>query len=134
MGEVPLPHPPLRDQAVYLRTWRRSDVPAIVAACQDPEISCFSPVIPRPYTEQDALTWLEGQEPMRLAGDGLDLAVVHAESNELLGAVGIGGVSMLQTAAIGYWLGVSPSAAASAGKDSCDRTCSFTTADCAATP
>jgi len=80
-------------------------VSAVVAACQDPAISRWSPVIPRPYQERDAQTWLEQQEPARLAGAGLDLAVVRAGAGDLLGAISLGSISIAQgTASIGYWL------------------------------
>lgn len=100
-----MPDPVLRTGLVLLRPWTRDDVPAIVTACQDPAIARFSPVIPFPYAESDASAWLESQEPMRLAGEGLDLAVVHRESGSVLGAIGLGNVSTtLRSASIGYWL------------------------------
>ncbi len=105
MSELPLPDPELADAHVRLRTWRREDVPAIVAACRDPAIARFSPAIPFPYSDSDALGWLEFQEPTRLAGEGLDLAVVAVDGNALLGSIGLTGVSALRnTAAVGYWL------------------------------
>ena len=88
MAELPFPDPPLRAGGLRLRPWRRADIAAIVAACQDPAISRYSPNIPRPYSEADALGWLEGQEPSRLAGAGLELAVAEAESGVVLGAIG----------------------------------------------
>src|SRR6188472_4290331 len=36
--EVRPPRPPLRDDAIVLRTWTIADVPAVAAACRDPEI------------------------------------------------------------------------------------------------
>jgi RimJ/RimL family protein N-acetyltransferase/diadenosine tetraphosphate (Ap4A) HIT family hydrolase len=103
--ELPFPDPPLRSDDVLLRPWRRADVPAVVAACQDPAISRWSPTIPRPYTDSDALAWLAGQEPARQGGECLDLAVVHATSGQLLGAIGMGNVQIAGgTASIGYWL------------------------------
>ena len=103
--ELPFPNPQLRDGSVLLRPWSRDDVPAIVAACQDPAIARFSPVIPFPYQESDALGWLEDQEPTRSAGEGLDLAVVHAVRGTVLGAIGIANLSTtLLSASIGYWL------------------------------
>lgn len=105
MPEVPLPDPQLESGSVLLRPWAIDDVPAIVAACRDGSIARWSPVIPFPYVESDALEWLEGQEPMRVRGDGLDLAVVHSETGAVLGAIGLGTVSMTQlSAAVGYWL------------------------------
>lgn|ERR1022692_933211 len=103
--ELPFPDPLLQVNAVLLRPWNKTDVPSIVTACQDPTISRWSPAIPYPYSEDDALGWLEQQEPARLAGASLDLAVVHATSDEVLGAIGLGSVKIAQgTASIGYWL------------------------------
>lgn len=105
MPALPVPDPDLRAGGVVLRRWRSEDVPAIVAACADPEVSRFSPVIPFPYSERDALGWLQIQEPMRLDGEGLDLAVVDVESDAVLGAIGMGNVSwMRRSTEIGYWL------------------------------
>jgi RimJ/RimL family protein N-acetyltransferase len=105
MGELPFPDPQLEADSVRLRAWSQADVPAIVAACQDPSIARWSPVIPFPYGAGDAAAWLAGQEPARLAGEALDLAVVAAETGSVLGSVGINGASpMLRNAAIGYWL------------------------------
>lgn len=103
--ELPLPDPPLRGASIWLRPWGRQDVPAIVAACADPSISRWSPNIPFPYSDNDALKWLDSQEPRQLAGDGFELAVVQSESAEVLGAIDIGNVNaMLHTASVGYWL------------------------------
>jgi RimJ/RimL family protein N-acetyltransferase len=103
--ELPFPDPPLQVDAVLLRPWSGTDVRAIVAACQDPAISRWSPTIPYPYTEDDACGWLEQQEPARLGGESLCLAVVHATSDEVVGAIDLASVNIEQgTASIGYWL------------------------------
>jgi RimJ/RimL family protein N-acetyltransferase len=102
--ELPFPEPPLQGD-VQLRPWSRTDVPAIVAACQDPAISRWSPTIPYPYTNRDALEWLEQQEPARLAGKGLVFAIVHPTSKEMLGSISMEAVGIGHGAAnIGYWL------------------------------
>jgi RimJ/RimL family protein N-acetyltransferase len=105
VAELPFPDPPLQAAGVLLRAWSDADVPAVVAACQDRSIAEWSPVIPFPYTEQDAVEWLRAQEPMRLAGSGLDLAVARARTGAVLGAIGLGNVNAtLLSAEIGYWL------------------------------
>jgi RimJ/RimL family protein N-acetyltransferase len=105
MGELPLPDPQLQADSVRLRAWSQADVPAIVAACQDLSIARWSPVIPHPYGTGDAVAWLAGQEPARLAGEGLDLAVVASETGSILGSIGLTNAStILRRAAIGYWL------------------------------
>ncbi|MBV9816890.1 MAG: GNAT family N-acetyltransferase [Solirubrobacterales bacterium] len=79
-------------------------MPFVVAACQDPEVSRYSPVIPFPYTESDAVGWLASQEPARLAGNALELAVVRQQTGERLGAIGVQINVLLRSAEIGYWL------------------------------
>jgi RimJ/RimL family protein N-acetyltransferase len=60
----------LGDETLVLRTWRETDAPAVYAACQDPEIQRWIPVIPRPYTEADARAFVTdelGLGPNRFA-------------------------------------------------------------------
>jgi [ribosomal protein S5]-alanine N-acetyltransferase len=103
--ELRFPAPPLTEGAVVLRPWTPDDVPFVVQACQDPLISRNSPNIPFPYAEADAVGWFKSHEPNRLAGRALNLAVVHAETGNQLGAIRIGELDMTQlTASIGYWL------------------------------
>jgi RimJ/RimL family protein N-acetyltransferase len=105
MPELHYPDPPLAEDGTVLRPWTLDDMSFVVQSCQDPVISQYSPGIPFPYTEADALEWLQSHEPARLSGRHLDLAVVRAGSGAQLGAIGLGNVdSMMLTASIGYWL------------------------------
>jgi RimJ/RimL family protein N-acetyltransferase len=52
----------LRDGPLTLRPWREEDVPAIHAACQDPEILRWLPLIPRPYTLAHARAFVAGAD------------------------------------------------------------------------
>ena len=85
----------LEDEMVLLRPYELGDVPAIVAACQDPEIPRWTSV-PSPYTEADALEWLESDEEETFA-------IVDRSTGELLGSIGVrylgGG-----TGETGYWV------------------------------
>ena len=51
--ELTQPEPPLQDEVVVLRAWEEADIPAIVAACQDPETARWT-TIPVPYGVDDA--------------------------------------------------------------------------------
>lgn len=86
MAELPLPDPPLRSDSLALRAWTATDVPALVAACQDPLIARFAAAVPSPYDEADARAWLASQDPARHAGSRVELAVVSVESGDLLGS------------------------------------------------
>jgi len=105
MSELAYPDPPLRAQAILLRPWTTTDVPAVVAACQDPTIPAYIPHIPSPYSEADARSWLASREPNRLAGSRLELAIADPADELLLGAIGAANIDMTQlTASVGYWL------------------------------
>ena len=84
----------LRDGDLVLRPFSLDDVPAITRACQDPEILRWIPVIPRPYTDEDARTFVTADDL------GHQFAIV--ESGELIGSIGLR-VNRFETGHIGYW-------------------------------
>jgi RimJ/RimL family protein N-acetyltransferase len=91
-----LPEPPLSDGFVKLRAWSEDDVPAIVAALEDPEISRWIDRIPFPYTESDARSFV--------AGDG-GFAIVDGSTGAVLGASGVSWADAGQGGAtVGYWV------------------------------
>jgi len=95
------PDPPLADGHVALRPWTFDDVPDIVRCCNDELVARFIPVIPVPYTEEDARAWVE----RTVAHDELNLAITDAASGAVIGAVGVGRKADDQAIAeIGYWL------------------------------
>jgi RimJ/RimL family protein N-acetyltransferase len=104
MAEIPFPEPPLQRGRVLLRPWTRADVPWIAAVCDDLTISGWSPTMPHPYAESDALEWLETQEPDRRAGRAIHFAVADA-SGRASGAISVNAIDPAQsTASVGYWL------------------------------
>lgn len=98
------PDPQLRSGGIALRPWRESDLGAVVVACSDPAVARFIPTIPSPYTEEDARSWLESQEPERLAGRSLEMAIGDAASDEVLGAIAAKVNPLMLSASVGYWL------------------------------
>jgi [ribosomal protein S5]-alanine N-acetyltransferase len=85
----------LEDGEIALRPFTEADVPAITAACQDPEIPRWT-TVPSPYREEDALAFVRGP------GNEQSFAVVDAETDELLGSVGFG-LDDHGRATFGYW-------------------------------
>jgi RimJ/RimL family protein N-acetyltransferase len=83
----------LEDDAIALRDRTEADVPAISAACQDPEIARWTQV-PSPYTEDDARAFVADFPNARL--------IVDVETNELLGSIGWRWVD--QNVQVGYWV------------------------------
>jgi RimJ/RimL family protein N-acetyltransferase len=87
----------LRDGDILLRPWTLDDVPAIVAACNDGEIQHWIPVIPRPYTEADALAFVQGDVP----GIGTHQFAITA-NGRVVGSIGMK-VNEMGSGHIGYW-------------------------------
>jgi len=100
VSRPPFPRPaePLTDGVVTLREWRRSDLPSIVRICQDPQISRFTRV-PSPYTEDDAVVFLERHSQAELG-----FAIVDAaDEDEILGAIGLRDDGE-ERGELGYWV------------------------------
>ena len=93
--------PTLSDGDVTVRGLRESDVPAIVAACQDPEIPRWTRV-PSPYTREDAERFLAIAATEAAAGDGIALAVADG-GDRLVGTVGLMELHRPGCGEIGYW-------------------------------
>jgi len=88
----------LRDGDLILRPWAEDDVEAIVGAINDPEIAYWIPLIPRPYTEEDAREFFRGD----VAPDDYRLAVTR--SGDVVGGIGMGVNSHQYRGTIGYWV------------------------------
>jgi RimJ/RimL family protein N-acetyltransferase len=102
MPPIPIPNPPLTNGEIVLRPWNRRDVPAVAAACQDPEIPRWT-VVPYDYTERHARDFIDATAGDIAAGRGLDLAIVDT-GDRLLGALGMSNFDWPQLKAeIGYW-------------------------------
>jgi RimJ/RimL family protein N-acetyltransferase len=101
--ELRPPDPPLRDGDVALRPWTEEDVPALVAACADPEIPRWIPFIPSPYGEEDAREFVAGSRERWDAAAGASFAIVDVSTGTLLGSIGMG-LRPMATGHIGYWV------------------------------
>lgn len=88
-----------------LRPWRESDVPAIVEACQDPEIPRWTSV-PADYGESDARAYMLSRYDAILNATGAPFAIVSAtDPEELLGSISLFRFSWLNLRGeVGYWL------------------------------
>lgn len=88
----------LRDGDVQLRAWTLDDVPALVAACNDDEIQRWLPMIPSPYTEDDARAFVGGKVP-----DAGRHQFAVTESGRVVGAIGLDVTESIRQGTIGYW-------------------------------
>ena len=102
-GVLRYPDPPPGDGVITLRPKGRGDVDALVAACQDPEISRWTRV-PQPYGPEDALGWIAGSDLELAAGRAIHWIAVDSE-DRLLASVSVMEIDReAGTGEIGYWV------------------------------
>jgi RimJ/RimL family protein N-acetyltransferase len=95
-----LPLMEIRTERLILRRPRLADLPAVVAACQDPDISRFIPFVPVPYGEDDGRAFLASVESAWEESDERTFAIC-GEDDVLIGAVT---VRLREEGTVGYWL------------------------------
>lgn len=89
---------------LHLRPYADSDIDAVCAACQDPEIQRWT-TVPVPYTRAHAQGYVTANtvEGWR-AGTGNSFAVLDAVSGELLASIGLVSLNPeTKIAEVGYW-------------------------------
>jgi RimJ/RimL family protein N-acetyltransferase len=101
--ELRSPDPPLQDDVVLLRPPDPADIPAITAACQDPEVPRWT-LVPTPYSEDDAREFVERSrqawsDPEARHGT---LVVTERSAGELAGTMSLW-VVRPGVGELGYW-------------------------------
>jgi RimJ/RimL family protein N-acetyltransferase len=91
----------LRDGELLLRPPAEADIPAVVAACSDPEITRFIPFMPSPYSDDDARRWLAAVLEAWQTTPERTFAILDEESQVFLGVVT---VRLVEEGTVGYWL------------------------------
>jgi RimJ/RimL family protein N-acetyltransferase len=90
---------------VVLRAYRHDDTEDVAAGCDDPLTQRFLPLLPSPYTRQDALWWIEEGAPGTAATGGLHLAIADPDTDRLLGGVGLRRATIESgVGEVGYWV------------------------------
>jgi RimJ/RimL family protein N-acetyltransferase len=104
--KIVLPAEALVEGPTALRPWRDSDLAAVVAACQDPEIPRWT-MVPEPYGEADAREYLQIRYDWLHSGISAPFAIVDAaDLDRLLGSVALMNFNWdHRRAEVGYWLG-----------------------------
>ena len=96
----------LRTPRLLLRSLDRADVPNMVRLAGIQEIAATTLNIPHPYTEEDALRFLETANQDFRRGHSVTFAISILPERELCGAVGLTISDTHKHAELGYWIGV----------------------------
>jgi RimJ/RimL family protein N-acetyltransferase len=93
----------IRTERLVLRRPRLDDVPAIVLACQDPDVPRFMPEVSTPYGEQDARRFLASVDRAWRESDERTFAIAGGD-DVYLGSVS---VALREGGNVGYMLSAS---------------------------
>jgi RimJ/RimL family protein N-acetyltransferase len=100
-----LDQPVLEGPGIRLRPFQESDAARVVEACRDERTRRWLAELPSPYTEDDALAFIRGRTGLRATGNGISWAIADAETDLLIGTVGIFDLaSDLAFGEVGYWV------------------------------
>ncbi|HEX8766728.1 MAG TPA: GNAT family N-acetyltransferase, partial [Jatrophihabitans sp.] len=96
----------LHSGRLTLRPWQPDDAAAVQAVMTDQRMRQYLPVLPWPYTAEDAHSFVTGHgQSGRAAGSRLDCAVAENTSGRLVGSATLQlPVAGLDSAEIGYWV------------------------------
>jgi RimJ/RimL family protein N-acetyltransferase len=98
-----IPDPPeLSDGQVLLRSWTYCDLPCIEEASRDPVIPVGT-TVPRPFSKEAGLAFLERQWQRSASGEGLSLAMTEEGTDTAIGLVCLLHRQQPGVVGVGYW-------------------------------
>ncbi|WP_055483467.1 GNAT family N-acetyltransferase [Sphaerimonospora mesophila] len=89
---------------VVLRLPVEADADAVTRACSDPAIARFIPLVPSPYTPNDALEWITVVTPDTWKAGGANFVIADRVTGEMLGVIGLQPADRYGNGEVGYWL------------------------------
>jgi RimJ/RimL family protein N-acetyltransferase len=102
---IVLPREPLQDGDLRLREWTDADIPAVAAACREPEIARWLDQVPQPYTERDAREYIASTRRGWRDGTISTFAIADRTTDEPLGSISIHWLDPEQAIGeVGYWV------------------------------
>lgn len=96
--------PTLETNRLLLTELQSQDIPRIVEYASDQEITQFTLNIPHPYTEQDAIFWLNQSYQGFKDGHLIVFAIRLKPHLEFIGGIGLTMAELYHRAEIGYWV------------------------------
>jgi RimJ/RimL family protein N-acetyltransferase len=97
--------PTLLTPRLRLRGLTRADAPAMVALAGEKAVAEMTRLLPHPYLPEHAEQFLEMVEKQAAKGDLPPWAIALAESDVLIGTIGLRVALADRSAELGYWLG-----------------------------
>jgi ribosomal-protein-alanine N-acetyltransferase len=97
--------PTLETERLVLRPFSLSDAPRVQLLAGDRAVAATTKVIPHPYEDGMAETWISSHQERFDRGEDTVFAIVLKPSGELIGAIGLALKLNQENAEMGYWIG-----------------------------
>lgn len=96
----------LKTDRLILRPFYRDDIPQLLPLIGVREVAATTLRIPHPYTEEDALKFLEYSAAVWQKQEGASFGVFLREGERVCGGIGLASNLEHNRAELGYWIGV----------------------------
>lgn len=98
-------YPQLNTERLVLRAFTLQDAERVQQLAGSRAVAETTLNIPHPYESGMAEAWISTHEASFVEGGGVVFAMVLAETNELIGAIGLTITQRFNHAELGYWVG-----------------------------
>lgn len=98
-------YPQIKTDRLILRGFKLSDASQVQELAGDTKIAEMTLAVPHPYETGMAETWISTHLSDLEKGTGVVFALVHQESDQLIGAMGLVINKTFHRAELGYWIG-----------------------------
>lgn len=96
--------PKIETKKLFLTELKAEDIPEIVKYASNKNISNFTQNIPFPYSEKDAVFWINMANQGFENGHQYTFAIRTKERNNFIGGIGLNIERKYKRAEIGYWI------------------------------
>jgi RimJ/RimL family protein N-acetyltransferase len=96
----------LNTTRLRLRPLYRDDIPQLLPLIGAREVAATTLRIPHPYTEEDALKFLEYSDSVWQKQEGASFGIFIREGERLCGGIGLAAHLEHNRAELGYWIGI----------------------------
>lgn len=95
----------IKTERLILRLFQTSDVAKVTTLCNNYNIYKNTLYLPYPYSQNDALSWIENHYDNFIQEKSYEFAVTDKETNEVYGAIALSNNKRNNQGELAYWVG-----------------------------
>ncbi|MBS3972887.1 MAG: GNAT family N-acetyltransferase [Erysipelotrichia bacterium] len=95
----------IHSKRLTLREFNQNDAPLVAKLCHNPNLHHMTLSLPYPYTIEMAQEWISHHQAWRENKQRFEWAIVHTQTQQLIGAIGLSYHPIHHHGELGYWIG-----------------------------